>query len=62
MKIFKILHRYADPDVRYGKTFGKLDIVLIEAEDEKDAKKKYGYSGIIAVKEVSIDNIMGESN
>ncbi len=62
MKIFKILFRYADPDVRYGKTFGKLDTVYLEAESKKDAEKKFGYSGIIAVKEVSIDDIMGKNN
>lgn len=57
MKIFKILFRYADG--KYTPTRGQLNFAYVEAKDVEDAKVKYAYSGVIAVREISIDEIMG---
>jgi hypothetical protein len=55
IRIFAVAHRYAAPDKRYSQTEGTLGIVYIEANDAEDAKRKYGHTGVVAVKEITLD-------
>lgn len=55
MKYFKVLKRYADGKI----TKGEVDVIIIEAESIEDAKNKYGYDGVIAIREVSITELLG---
>lgn len=56
MKFFKIVFRYADG--KYSNTKNKIGTEIVQAVDEKDAEEKFGYSDVIAVREVTLEQIV----
>lgn len=59
MKFFKVLFRFADG--KYSNTKGMLGMKVLQAESEEDAKTKFGYADVIAVREVSLDDLMAST-
>jgi len=58
VKIFAVAHTFNESFPKFTATSGKVGVTYVAAETEEEAREKFGYSGVFAVKEITIDEFL----